>query len=143
MIDYLEDLLEEEAAVELTGRPLVPVGRRKIPLWEEEEASLPMGRELTGDSPANGADLPEKGGLTGSGRPSWAEEAAGSLSGAVHLLTGLRRAAWTAGAVRQQGKPLTVTLAGENARSGELDLHTIDRAVRRDARRYDGGFPLY
>ena len=35
MIDYLEDLLEEEGAVELTGRPLFPVGRRTVPLWEE------------------------------------------------------------------------------------------------------------
>ena len=52
MIDYLEDLLEEEAAVELTGRPLVPVGRRKVPLWEEEEVSLRRGQDLAGELPA-------------------------------------------------------------------------------------------
>lgn len=45
--------------------------------------------------------------------------------------------------VRQQGSPLTVTLTGETPQGGSLDLAKLDRAVQRDARRYDGGFPLY
>ena len=143
MIDYLEDLLEEETAVELTGRPLVPVGRRKIPLREEDETPLRAGKHLDGDGPAEKGGSQEGEPLMKAGRPFWAEEAGESRFGAVRLLRQLSRGVQAAGAVRQQGRSMTVTLAEEAPQAGSLDLETIDRAVQRDARRYDGGFSLY
>ena len=144
MIDYLEDLLEEEAAVELTGRHLVPVGRKKDPSWEEDEPSLWAGQVR--EKASVGDVVPareERGRVAESGRPSWAEAGLYSDSGAVRLLGMLNRAVQAVGMVRGPGKTLTVTLPRENTRAGSLDLETIDRAVQRDARRYDGGFPLY
>ena len=38
---------------------------------------------------------------------------------------------------------MTVTLVEGSSRAEHLDLETLDRAVQRDARRYDGGFSLY
>ena len=143
MIDYLEDLLEEEAAVELTGRPLVPVGRRKVPFREEDEGSLRQGKEPEGEGFAGKNLLHDGIRLTEAGRPSWAEAGLHSDSGAVRLLGMLNQAAQAAGMVHGPGKSLTVTLPRETARAGGLDLETLDRAVQRDARRYDGGFPLY
>ena len=143
MIDYLEDLLEEEGAVELTGRPLFPVGRRTAPLWEEEEVSLRAGPSSKKGTPAEGAVDQGKDQWTDAGRPSWAEGAVPLRSAGVRLLEGLRRAELAAGAIRHQGNPVTVTLPEEGIPGGGLDLERIDRAVQRDARRYDGGFPLY
>ena len=143
MIDYLEDLLEEEGAVELTGRPLFPVGRRTVPLWEEEEISLRSGPSSRKGTPAEGAVGQGRNQRTDAGRPSWAEEAVPLRSAGVRLLEGLRRAELAAGAVRHQGNPVTVTLPEENLPGTGWDLECIDRAVQRDARRYDGGFFLY
>ena len=95
------------------------------------------------DVPAGGGKLQEGARLAEAGRRSWVEEGGGPRSGAVRLLDGLRRAELAAGAIRQQGRPLAVTLSGEPLQTGKTDLHAIDRAVQRDARRYDGGFPLY
>ena len=142
MIDYLEDLLEEEGAVELTGRPLFPVGRRTVPLWEEE-VSLRSGPSSKKGTPAEGAVGQGRDQRTDAGRPSWAEEAVPLRSAGVRLLEGLRRAELAAGAIRHQGGPVTVTLPEEGIPGKGLDLERIDRAVQRDARRYDGGFFLY
>ena len=142
MIDYLEDLLEEEGAVELTGRPLFPVGRRTVPLWEEE-VSLRSGASSRKGTPAEGAVGQGRDQRTDAGRPSWDEEAVPLRSAGVRLLEGLRRAELAAGAIRHQGNPVTVTLPEEGIPGKGLDLERIDRAVQRDARRYDGGFSLY
>lgn len=143
MIDYLEDLLEEEGAVELTGRPLLPVGRRTVPLWEEEEVSLRSGPSSKKGTPAEGAVGQGKDQRTDAGRPSWAEEAVPLRSAGVRLLDGLRRAGRAAGAIRYRGSPVTVALPEEGFPGTGVDLECIDRAVQRDARRYDGGFFLY
>lgn len=143
MIDYLEDLLEEETAVELTGRPLVPVGRRKVPFREEDEGSLRHGKEPEGEGFAGKNLLQEGIRLTEAGRPSWGEDGGRDTAGAVRLLGMFNQAARAAGMVRYPEKTLTVTLPRETDRAVGLDLETIDRAVQRDARRYDGGFPLY
>ncbi len=144
MIDYLEDLLEEETAVELTGALLAPVGRRTVPLWEEED---PPARERQGAEGGDVAEDPlparEEEEAHRAGRFSWAEGQASLRSGAAGLLTALIRTAWAAGAVRQQGRALGTELPGEVPSPKGLDLETMDRAVQRDARRYDGGFPLY
>ncbi|MBR5534528.1 MAG: hypothetical protein IKU62_06750 [Ruminiclostridium sp.] len=142
MIDYLEELLEEEGAVDLTGRPLVPVGRRKDLPWEDQVA-----QERTGpkEEAVEGAGAAERldGSLARAGIPSWAEETLRSQSGGIRLLDQLTQKTYTAGMIRQQGKPLTVTLPGESPQGGGMDLVAVDRAVQRDARRYDGGFSLY
>ena len=143
MIDYLEDLLEEETVVELTGRPLLPVGRRTVPFREEEEASLRSGPSSKKGTPAEGAVGQGRAQRTDAGRPSWAEEAVPLRSAGVRLLEGLRRAELAAGAILHQGSPVTVTLPEENLPGTGWDLERIDRAVQRDARRYDGGFFLY
>ncbi|MBP3318614.1 MAG: hypothetical protein J6K94_01285 [Ruminiclostridium sp.] len=143
MIDYLEDLLEEETAVELPGDLVVPGGPRSGPSWEEDEAPLRTGRSLKGDAPEEEIVLQEGEPLASADRPSWVEGTELPRTGAAELLTALTRTARTAGMVRQQGSPLTVTLTGETPQGGSLDLATLDRAVQRDARRYDGGFPLY
>ena len=142
MIDYLEDLLEEKGAVELTGRPLLPVGRRKVPLWEEE-TPLRMGQRLEDGSPPEESEIREEKQWARDGSPSWTEAAVPPRSAGVRLLDGLRRAEFAAGAIRHQGNPVTVTLPEEGFPGKGLDLECIDRAVQRDARRYDGGFPLY
>ena len=92
MIDYLEDLLEEEGAVELTGRPLFPVGRRTVPLWEEEEVSLRSGPSSKKGTPAEGAVGQGRDQRIDAGRPSWDEEAVPLRSAGVRLLEGLRMA---------------------------------------------------
>lgn len=143
MIDYLEDLLEEEAAVELNGVLLTPVGRRKVPPWQEEGPAVGTRQEESGRDPV------EKGGGHGEeeagrgGSPSWAEGQTNRRTTGAALLSALTRTALAAGQIRQQGRPLAVTLAGEVPRAVGPDLEAMDRAVQRDARRYDGGFPLY
>ena len=62
----------------------------------------------------------------------------------IPLLAAVRRAERTASFVQRSGRNLTVTLpetVGENG--GGLSVEELDRAVERDARRYDGGFSLY
>ena len=144
MIDYLEDLLEEETAVELTGALLAPVGRRTLPFWEEEE---PPARERQraegGDVAEDPLPAREEEETRRAGRFSWAEGLEPARTGAAGLLTALTRTAWAAGVVRQQGRVLGTELPGEVPGPKGLDLETMDRAVQRDARRYDGGFPLY
>ena len=136
MIDYLEDLLEEETAVELTGALLAPVGRRTLPLWEEEE---PPARERQRAEGGEVAEDPlparEEEETHRAGRFSWAEGQTSLRSGAAGLLTALTRTAWAAGVVRQQGRPLGTEMPGEVPSPKGLDLETMDRAVQRDARR--------
>lgn len=144
MIDYLEDLLEEETAVELTGALLAPVGRRRIPVPEEERDPV---REGQGEEDRAVEEHPlspvRQEGEGRAGRSFWAEGGEAPRLGAEVLLTALARASLAAGQIRRGGHPLAAAEPGEFPRQEGLDLEAIDRAVRRDARRYDGGFPLY
>ena len=142
MIDYLEDLLEEEETVELAVGSLTQVGRRNVLGWEEETPTRKREgfREEAYPERMVFREGEKMAGVEGF---SWPEVAPKGPSGAVRLLDELSRAGQAAGAVRQQAKPLTVTLTGERPQAGTLDLQALDRAVQRDARRYDGGFPLY
>lgn len=51
-------------------------------------------------------------------------------------------AAWPETAV-QRAQPMPLTKSGSTAGSGTITLAELDRAVQRDARRYDSPFPLY
>ena len=79
----------------------------------------------------------------------WAAEAA-LLSPAVRretegavLYEALRRAAQTARAGRMGPGTVSLTLPDRAAPAPGLTLTDIDRAVQRDARRFDGGYTLY
>ena len=51
-------------------------------------------------------------------------------------------AAWPETAV-QRAQPMPLTRPGSQAGGGAVTLAELDRAVQRDARRYDSSFPLY
>lgn len=51
-------------------------------------------------------------------------------------------AAWPETAV-QRAQPMAITKPGSTAGGGTVTLAELDRAVQRDARRYDSPFPLY
>ena len=55
----------------------------------------------------------------------------------------LRRAQAAADFVRRQSRSFTVTLPDSPQAEPGLTARQLDRAVERDARRYDGGFSLY
>ena len=59
------------------------------------------------------------------------------------LYEALRRAARTARAGRQGPGTVALTLPDRAASAPGLTLTDIDRAVQRDARRFDGGYTLY
>lgn len=160
MIDYLEELLEEEAAVDLEGRPLVTVGRKRVIQLDEEKA--PDGEDRLGRS----AEAEPEGVVREDGwgevpapeaeavpwletaalekrTLAWLEASRGRASGVVSLAESLRRAGRAARMVPAGQGAVTVKVPGEGAVHRTVDLLELDRAVQRDARRYDGGFPLY
>ena len=61
----------------------------------------------------------------------------------VSLAAALRKARTGADFVRRERRNLTVTLPEAPAVAGSFSAEELDRAVERDARRYDGGFSLY
>lgn len=157
MIDYLEELLEEEAAADLEGNPLTVVGYKR-------------GRPPTGEEETDGEDDPDR--LSAPSETASQEarllkeletaaqevrlleegesvseetriEARGQQSGVADLMGQLNRTRRVARLALPGQTSVTVTLPGEGSSPGSLDLLALDRAVQRDARRYDGGFPLY
>lgn len=85
MIDYLEDLLEEETAVELPGDLVVPGGPRSGPSWEEDEP-FRAGQSPLGTTPPDGVVLREKERTRErAGRPSWVEGTELPRTGAAEL----------------------------------------------------------
>lgn len=160
MIDYLEELLEEEAAVDLEGNLLTVVGHRRgaPPTGEEEageeddpdrlspgaaqagqKARLPAVEEDTAEGES--ASL-EAAAAAPAGERTWAAAQARE-TGAAGLVWQLRQASRAARLALPGQASVTVTLPGGESAPGRLDLLELDRAVQRDARRYDGGFPLY
>lgn len=157
MIDYLEELLEEEAAADLEGNPLTVVGykRGRPPTGEEETdgeddpGRLPAPAETAGqqarlleemETAEREARLLEE----AENAPEGARiEAQGQPAGAAGLIRQLRRTRRAARLALPGQTSVTVTVPGEGSSPGSLDLLALDRAVQRDARRYDGGFPLY
>ncbi|MGM9579289.1 MAG: hypothetical protein ACI3VS_07890 [Evtepia sp.] len=157
MIDYLEELLEEEAAADLEGNPLTVVGykRGRPPTGEEETDGEDDPDRLSAPSETAGQEarllkeretaaqevrLLEEG---ESGSEETRIEARGQQTGAADLMGQLNRTRWAAQLALPGQTSVTVTVPGEGSSPGNLDLLALDRAVQRDARRYDGGFPLY
>ena len=64
-------------------------------------------------------------------------------TGAATLLNGLRRAKAGADFTQGQGRQISLTLPRTEESSSGWGPEELDRAVERDARRYDGGFALY
>lgn len=157
MIDYLEELLEEEAAADLEGNPLTVVGykRGKPPTGEEESDGEDDPDRLSAPAETAGQEaqllealetaerevrLLEEGGSAPEGARI---EAQGQKTGGAELMGQLTRTRRAARLALPGQTSVTVTLPGEGSSPGSLDLLALDRAVQRDARRYDGGFPLY
>ena len=132
MIDYLEDLLAEEPGLDWKEAALPLAAGREEGLWEEEAAPGRAEQEENGEE---GQNVPLSVG--------WEEGPAAVRSGAATLLRLLTQGTRAVEGLRQRGNPMTVTLVEGSSRAEHLDLETLDRAVQRDARRYDGGFFLY
>lgn len=146
MIDYLTPLLEGEPEVD--GRSLVwPVGTAPVP-WDGDEASQvsAAARESGGDlasaavqrleAEGSAADSPDR-------APAWPEEVRQRRTGAAELDRKLRQTGRLSRLAETGGTALTVALPERAQPAGAADLLDWDRAVRRDARRYDSGFTLY
>ncbi len=63
--------------------------------------------------------------------------------GSLPLLTWVRKAQTGADFARGQRRTFSVTLPEAPLSASGFTAEELDRAVERDARRYDGGFPLY
>ena len=133
-------------------------GKRGLP--EDAPAGFEMGTPSGGfeaeeDKSSVAEELVEAGrvvrytGLTeavsesdGSGALSvWGES--GGEGAAGILLRALGRAGRVSRIVRGGSGTAVVTLPGETAPAWEPDVESLDRLVRLDARRYDGGFQLF
>lgn len=159
MIDYLAALLgeREEAEVDLAGRQVVL--RRK----EAADAGGPgeeTGGQAAGDFLAreeeDGDAVWLEGDLLGSSPvldglavadgaaavAAWLEEVEVRTGGGEALYQALQRSGRAARLAAGGRETVTVTLPGKTAGAAE-DWDGLDRAVQRDARRYDGGFTLY
>ena len=127
-------------------------------LWEREAEELPPGF----DAPEEGSKVTEDletaeriNGYAGTGdgnpgpmapvRPGWmpAWDKSGREDASPALLLALDRAKRAARTVRNGTGTAVVTLPGEAASGWEPDAEALDRLVRLDARRYDGGFQLF
>ena len=73
--------------------------------------------------------------------PAWRE--GGREEAAAVLLRAIGRAGRVSRTVRGGLGTAVVTVPGENAPPSEPDMEALDRLVRQDARRYDGGFQLF
>lgn len=156
MIDYLEQLMEEpeellmeepkRAAVRkrtAENQTLAPENPAEKPAWQD--LSSETGR-IQEEPVREGVAVPltnwaeEAEGVQGK---SWDELRAGEYPAGVGLLEEMKRAARAAERIHTQQNGVTVTLPEEKRGNPQMDILAFDRAVERDARRYDGGFSLY
>lgn len=162
MIDYLERLLEEDEAAEtlVGGRRVAVAIPREQDAGKSEEEAPAAGEDggaesleaaLAGvrvlesleDAPGLGeeSEFPEEDGAAGAGAWLWQEQERSSAAG--ELLRAFQKTGRSVRAVRGGQGTVTVTLPETAGRAGEWDVLELDKAVQRDARRYDGGFSLY
>lgn len=158
MIDYLAAVLGEvQEELEGLAPRRVVLGRRAAPeargaedeAGEREERSLsPAEAEKTlwleegaeGETPVLAAlDRAEETAATAS---RWTAAGGREEDGGV-LYRSLRKVARVAQVAEGGREPVTVALPAGTAEGAGGDWSGLDRAVERDARRYDGGFPLY
>ncbi len=101
--------------------------------------------EMAAGLRAGGERRWEKRGRTERGGAEWEEVLEGDRGkGELSLLSAVRRGERAASLARRPGRDLTATVS--EAAGGEaagLTVEGLDRAVERDARRYDGGFSMY
>ena len=163
MIDYLEEALteeQEEETLQQGRRTAVRPPKKKRPEEPEaggakslqaeeagqEEIRVPSedGTEETLEqvlSPEEWVPPALREVLRKEGRLPLAEE---RTEAAGILLQALSRTGRSLRALRSGPGVLTVSLPGESGGTAAgTDLESLDLAMQRDARRYDGGFPLY
>lgn len=147
MIDYLTPLLEETPEVDGRG-PGQPVGTASVrPADGEEAAQSAASPREVGDLETARRERAGELARSGPGRDrdiSWSEMPARRTTGAAALEDQLRRSGRLSQAAQTGGGTVTVALPeGAQPAASAADLTALDRAVRRDARRYDSGFTLY
>ena len=162
MIDYLEEALTEEKEAEnlpqgrrtavrppKQKRPEKPEAdkegsvRAEGPAQEETRVPSDQGTEEPMENVLSLEEVPSElqKALRRDGRLPLAEERA---EAAGVLLQALSRTGRSLRALRSGPGVLTVSLPGESGGTAAgTDLESLDLAMQRDARRYDGGFPLY
>lgn len=143
MIDYLSPLLEEEPSLDWQEPVWVPAADREAPGQSDRSVPAAAGVETLAQTPSK----PLARDLDGETAPglslSWAEPLEGRTVGSAVLAQRLRRTGRVSRLARGGGTAVTVTLPDRSSPAPALDLLALDRAVQRDARRYDGGFTLY
>ena len=143
MIDYLSPLLEEETGLDWQEPVRVPAADRKGSGAPDPERPAAAGVEPLAQTmgQVQGHDLAH--GEAPDGDLLWAEPLEKRTLGAAVLAQRLRRTGRVSRLAQGGGTTMTVTLPEQVRSSQSLDLLALDRAVQRDARRYDGGFPFY
>lgn len=143
MIDYLSPLLEEEPNLDWQEPVWVPAANREDP--GEPDRSVPPAAGV--ENLSRTTSLSQARDLDGETAPelslSWVEPLEGRTVGSAVLAQRLRRTNRVSRLARGGGSTVTVTLPDRSSPAPALDLLALDRAVQRDARRYDGGFTLY
>lgn len=145
MIDYLTPLLEGTPEVDGRG-PVRPVGTAPVRQADGEEAApnAAAPREVGDLETARRAGAEELAPSDPVRDISWPEVPARRTTGAAALEAQLRRSGRLSQAAQTGGAAVTVALPeGAQPAASAADLTALDRAVRRDARRYDSGFTLY
>lgn len=147
MIDYLTPLLEETPEVDGRG-PVRPVGTAPVrPADGEEAAQSAAAPRAVEDLETARREEPEELARSGPVRDrdtSWPEMPTRRTTGAAALEQQLRRSGRLSQVAQTGGGTVTVALPeGAQPAASAADLTALDRAVRRDARRYDSGFTLY
>lgn len=144
MIDYLTPLLEGTPAADWREQPALPP--EEVP-----EQSL----EVSGPAVvrSQGEDLSQTAGSPRDGESFGPERAARAFSepevpdrrttGAAELEAKLRQSGRLSWVARTGGTAVTVALPEGETTAPAADLLALDRAVQRDARRYDRGFTVY
>lgn len=142
MIDYLSPLLEEEPNLDWQEPVWVPAEDREEP--GQPDRSIPPAAGV--ENLTRTRSRPQARNLDGETAPdlslSWAALEEQTVSSAI-LAQRLRRIGRVSRLARGGGSTVTVTLPDRSSPTPALDLLALDRAVQRDARRYDGGFTLY
>ena len=143
MIDYLSPLLEEEPGLDWQEPVWAPAADREEPGLPETVDSGKAGVEALRSAAAQTGVENLDGETVFATDLSWAESLEGRTLGAAELARQIRRTGRVSRLAREGGIPVTVPLPEASGSTAAPDLLDLDRAVQRDARRYDGGFTLY
>lgn len=143
MIDYLSPLLEEETELDWREPAWVPAAERETPRPPETGEPAKAGVEALRYAAAQAGGVNLDGETELAPDLSWAEPLGRRTLGAAELAQRIRRTGRVSRLAREGGVPVTVTLPEASGSAAAPDLLDLDRAVQRDARRYDGGFTLY